>query len=337
MIRPNRETSFQPSNRSLGLSLRRILWASVASCALSISFTENAWSARSLLALNLPGNTNPIQQPIQVQVPQPVQMRPLAYYGKDFYLNIAQQGARQVREILNYVLRTYHNPVSGDYDSLSDKCTGAGCYIHTPVQYTEARRLLMGTLHLSQDASGYFVRDVYCQKNYGRADFKSVAPGPNALPDDAIINTEHTWPQSRFNRAFQPDIQKTDMHHLFPTDSKMNAIRGNKKFGEVPQSTTALPCQTAKFGPITGPVPDSDEHFEPPQVHKGNVARALFYFSVRYSIKIDADEEYYLRKWHKEDPVDAFEVQRNEAIFRLQGDRNPFIDHPELVDMIADF
>jgi endonuclease I len=77
--------------------------------------------------------------------------------------------------------------------------------------------------------------------------------------------------------------------------------------------------------------------FEPPTVHKGRVARALFYFSVRYDIPLDPEEEAYLKKWNAEQPVDQEEITRNEEIYKAQGNRNPFIDYPELASLIADF
>jgi endonuclease I len=74
-----------------------------------------------------------------------------------------------------------------------------------------------------------------------------------------------------------------------------------------------------------------------PTVHKGNVARALFYFSVRYKIKIPATEEIVLRRWNDLDPIDNAEEVRNEQIYFAQGSRNPFIDFPELANSINKF
>lgn len=80
------------------------------------------------------------------------------------------------------------------------------------------------------------------------------------------------------------------------------------------------------------------EHcFEPPQQHKGNVARALFYFSIRYQMPIDDNQESYLRSWHNEDPIDQNEIDRNDKIKSFQNISNPFIEKPDLVDLIQNF
>lgn len=95
-----------------------------------------------------------------------------------------------------------------------------------------------------------------------------------------------------------------------------------------------LDCPESRFGVGSA---GSDDVFEPPVNHRGNVARALFYFSVRYELPISEDEEVVLRKWHKQDPVDEAEHARNQEIFEIQKTRNPFIDFPDLVDSIKNF
>ena len=77
--------------------------------------------------------------------------------------------------------------------------------------------------------------------------------------------------------------------------------------------------------------------FEPPDSHKGNVARAMFYFSMRYNMRIDPVQEKFLKKWNKLDPIDAAERLRNRRIKDIQGNSNPFIDDPFLADRISDF
>jgi endonuclease I len=166
------------------------------------------------------------------------------------------------------------------------------------------------------------IHEVYCQKDIPAKQWQ----------DDKLINIEHTWPQSRFGGGGSKSIKKSDLHHLFPTDSQMNNSRGNFKFGDVDGPTKELKCSESRMS--DGP---KGPRFEPPAVHKGNVARALFYFSVRYDMTIDADEEKTIRRWHELDPVDDAERARNEAIEARQGNRNPFIDHPEFAEQISNF
>lgn len=263
----------------------------------------------------------------------------IPYYGSEFYSHVAA-GKRDKALIqeLQDILESRHQRNSGAPDSVNANCDTAGsdCYSHQPIGYSAARRVLMGQIHLSGSPGNYAVRDVYCEKEFTNRDFGgSDQVGPGKTPQDSIINTEHTWPQSRFNRSFSKDTQKSDLHHLYPTHSQMNSIRGNHKFAEVDVPDRPLPCSnSSKFGTVQG---RSEDYFEPPNAHKGNVARALFYFSVRYHIEIDPTEEAFLRKWHRQDPADTFEQERNETIYKVQGNRNPFIDHPELVEEISDF
>lgn len=201
---------------------------------------------------------------------------------------------------------------------------------HSPLtSYSSAREHLFGTLHLQQDSKGYFVKDVYCGTIY-REDV-----GPGSIPNHDKVNTEHTWPQSRFNRHENKSFQKSDLHHLFPTDSRANSRRGNYNFANLNGGRSAHSgCPLSRIGNIPG---TSRDGFEPPEEHKGNVARALFYFSLRYDIPIADFEEVVLRQWNWLDPVDDEERARNEAISLIQGNRNPFVDDAELANLISDF
>lgn len=142
------------------------------------------------------------------------------------------------------------------------------------------------------------------------------------------FNTEHTWPQSRGAGSLPA---KSDMHHLWAVDEGANSRRSNHFFDIVTNATWQ------EGGSRLGTNAQRDTRFEPRDVHKGNVARGLFYFSVIYNKPIEPDEEAALRAWHRLDPPDDDERQRNDEIFGAQGSRNPFIDWPELVDQIADF
>jgi deoxyribonuclease I len=229
----------------------------------------------------------------------------------------------------------------------------AMCYSHRALGYKTARKILFGKIHLKKElisteqgkrTERYSVREVYCERDY----YEDIGIGPDRYPSSGnVINTEHTWPQSRFRSlglGLSRSYPRSDLHHLYPTDSERNSARGNHPFGEVGRvANRGTPsCTLSKLGYLSDSA-DGDFvyggrlYFEPPDAHKGNVARALFYFSVRYSLPIGKTEESFLRKWHKEDPVDMAEKKRNQIIFGNQRNRNPFIDHPELADLIADF
>lgn len=199
---------------------------------------------------------------------------------------------------------------------------------HVPVEYDRARVFIFFEFYPTKASSPNMVRDVYCEQEY------RVPAKRGDFPDGNVVNVEHTWPQSRFTMNFPKDTQKGDAHHLFPADSQMNSDRGSYPFGEVAKDRKRLKCDIGRLGSAEG---SGNTVFEPPRNHKGNVARALFYFAVRYHMRIDDGQEAFLRRWNQEDPVDQEERDRNEAIFQLQKNRNPFIDHNEWVDKIKDF
>ncbi|MBK9322060.1 MAG: endonuclease [Bdellovibrionaceae bacterium] len=259
----------------------------------------------------------------------------IPYYGEKFYEELhggAQDNGLLIR--LKAVLKGYHMTRKGQLDEIGASCTG-NCYIHTSIGYRGARYFLLSDFYLIKMPNGYGVHDVYCHRDVTPEDFKrGNGAGPNRLPDDTVVNVEHTWPQSKFTGRHPIDTQKSDLHHLFPTNSKTNSIRGNNPFGEVERDLQDLDCKNVRTGYASG---GREEIFEPPQEHKGNVARALFYFATRYDMQIDSQQEVFLKKWHKEDPVDETEQIRNQRIFELQNVRNPFIDYPDLVDKVENF
>ena len=187
------------------------------------------------------------------------------------------------------------------------------------LSYKEVRKYLFGLLHFNNG----IVRDVYCEQEF---DSRSGV-GDMQIPNSNLINCEHTWPQSKFTNNHSKSVQKVDLHHLYPSNSRSNSVRSNHPFGEV-SGGELRGCKASKY---------SEKTFEPADNHKGNVARAMFYFSVRYDVKIDAKQESYFRKWNIEDPVDMEEIIRNELIRGIQGNSNVFIEHPHLISEIKDF
>jgi len=150
------------------------------------------------------------------------------------------------------------------------------------------------------------------------------------------IITEHTYPQSKGAGEGNP---KSDMHHLVPARLAANIARLNYPFGEIPDAETSIWLRgNNTFTSI--PTSDIDEYseqiiggFEPKEVHKGNVARMLFYFYTMYKDEADAaDSEFFeiqrqtMCDWHNEDPVDDEEYERTFLIAEKQNDKpNPFI------------
>jgi deoxyribonuclease I len=259
----------------------------------------------------------------------------IPYYGEAFYTQIRSGLSNQdLKNALRSILSSDHRFIQGRMDEITPSCHGQGCYRFVSLGYDRARAFLLGALYLVQERSGYGVREVYCAKTYSSGEFGHLRPGPNSIPNSNVVNTEHTWPQSRFSTKYPNGDQKADLHHLYPTDSQMNSTRSSFEFGEVVRPmNVSMKCDTAQLGQSARGI----VVFEPPEEHKGNVARAIFYFSTRYELPVRPEEEATLRAWNKMDPVDHDEFERNNAIFKVQGTRNPFIDYPELADRINDF
>ncbi len=129
------------------------------------------------------------------------------------------------------------------------------------------------------------------------------------------FNTEHTFPQSRLSS----DEAVTDLHHLRVADANVNELRSNNPYTDGSGDYESV----------------NDEAFFPGDEWKGDVARMILYLNVRYNEDISkvGNLELFL-KWNREDPVSAFEVQRNNVIETAQGNRNPFIDNPYLITLI---
>jgi len=201
-------------------------------------------------------------------------------------------------------------------DALTDLIDG-----HTSLGYNLAR----DSMYASIDNVDGWVECVYT----GRKAFFTTRAGATANG----FNCEHTWPQSFSNEA---EPMKSDIYHLYPTDETANNKRANLDFGVV--TTVTWTVGGSKLGY------DSEGQlvFEARDVHKGNVARSHFYYAIRYNglynLYVDPEKmEAHLRAWHVSDPVDSAEQARNQHIHTLQQNRNPLIDHPELVDRITSF
>lgn len=159
-------------------------------------------------------------------------------------------------------------------------------------------------------------------------------------------NREHVVPQSLFNEDFP---MKSDIHFIRATDGKVNGMRSNYPFGTV-GATSYTSLNGSKLGTSASPG-YSGTVFEPINAFKGDIARMIFYFVTRYETQLSGFssgnmlggsafpglqtwELNQLLAWNAADPVSQTEIARNNASYVYQGNRNPFIDHPEYVAQI---
>lgn len=143
------------------------------------------------------------------------------------------------------------------------------------------------------------------------------------------FNAEHIVPQSWF-RGKEP--MKGDLHHLFACDPKCNRIRSNFPYHEFNDM-----AEYTRFRSDCGLY--EINRFEP-EYGKGAAARATLYFMLRYPDKINDMFRSEINvplmiDWHKQFPADDYEKHRNQAIYEIQGNRNPFIDFPDLVYFVT--
>lgn len=193
------------------------------------------------------------------------------------------------------------------------------------------------------------ILDIYSEKPVGADPYKYM-PGTNQCgtysTEGGCYNREHIIPQSLFNEA-SPMV--ADIHFIRATDGKVNGMRSNYPFGKVGSATF-----TSKNGSKLGNSVSSGYSgtvFEPIDEFKGDVARMIFYFVTRYQSKLSSFtsgnmlgsstfpglqtwELNVLLAWHNQDPVSQAEIKRNNASYTYQGNRNPFIDNPNYVNLI---
>ena len=183
--------------------------------------------------------------------------------------------------------------------------------------------------------------------------YTPVTSGSSYSAEGDCYNREHSWPQSWFNSNAP---MYTDLHHIYPTDGFVNGKRSNYPFGEVSNPTYTSANDFSKLGTCsydgyTGVV------FEPADEYKGDFARTYFYMVTCYEekladwyagnadgIRATIDGTTYpafqtwqlnmLMEWAKNDPVSEKEINRNNAVYAIQNNRNPFIDYPGLQEYI---
>ena len=230
-----------------------------------------------------------------------------------YYDNAANKTGTELKTALHNIIKGHH---SESYSKLLDDFAYTDC-----------------------DANG-MIWDIYSNYRYNLNQ-----NGSSFSAEGQGWNREHTWPQSWFNEQSAP---RTDLFHVYPTDGYVNGRRGSYPYGEVSNPTYTSgngskigPCVTSGYSGIV---------FEPVDDYKGDIARSYFYMSVRYYTEDDnwnttamtnkseilSWAMTMLLRWSDDDPVSDKEIARNNAVYGFQGNRNPFIDHPEYARMIWD-
>lgn len=168
----------------------------------------------------------------------------------------------------------------------------------------------------------------------------------NYKKEGDVYNREHSFPKSWFGDAYP---MYTDLVHLVPTDGYVNNRRGNYPFGETDGETYKSAGGFSKLGKSTVDG-YSGTVFEPNDEYKGDFARIYFYMVTCYEDNVSSwqcdmlsGDKYpalsqwalkMLLRWAKEDPVSKKETDRNEAVYGIQGNRNPFVDYPGLEEYV---
>ena len=176
-------------------------------------------------------------------------------------------------------------------------------------------------------------------------------------------NREHLLPQSWFGKTVDP--MYSDITHVVPSDARLNSQRNDNPFGEVTSNTAQVNSSKNDYSRWGAPNPDLGapsgltKVFEPNDKIKGDIARVYFYMITCYEDTLASwpwrqsrtatyvfDEEGtpyeplqqwvmdMFMRWSELDPVDSIELARNEAVFRVQGNRNPYVDYPGLEQLV---
>jgi endonuclease I len=195
------------------------------------------------------------------------------------------------------------------------------------------------------------VWDMYSNTNYTFG--INQQGGGGYTGEGQMYNREHSFPKSWFNDGYP---MYTDLFHLYPTDAYVNGRRSNYPYGNV-RNAIFTSTNGSKLGsPVTSNFNESASVFEPANDYKGDFARTYFYMATCYENRIagwrgnnaatrdildgtsyPAFKSWYvdmLVEWHKNDPVSEKEINRNNAVYDIQGNRNPYIDHPEWVECV---
>jgi len=253
--------------------------------------------------------------------------------------------------VLLLIPAAFADPPAGYYDSAAG-LTGSPLQEalhniidnHNSVSYA----YLWIAFFTTDDRYGDKVWDMYSDIPGGTPSYEYTLgddQGGSASGEGEGYNREHSWPKSWYGDA---SPMNTDLFHIVPTDIYVNNRRDNHPYGEV-NNPTWTSTNGSRLGPCSYPG-YSGTVFEPIDGYKGDFARNYFYMATRYlnedggwpgspmasGAVLTAWAEAMLIEWHNADPVSTKELDRNDAVYAIQNNRNPFIDHPEYVLMVYD-
>ena len=197
-----------------------------------------------------------------------------------------------------------------------------------------------GPVHAAPSASGpdQIKEMVFWQQLYANGGHTLYCNRP-FKDKTLLIDTDYLYPLRTMARhlkcasvracAGNPQFQlmASDLHNMYPALKAVIRDRRNSLFGTVPGHDYKFENCTYKT---------TFQETEPPDFAKGNIARAILYMHTQYGLPIPGRQDL-MREWNKTDPVDAAERQRNDAIDKLQGNRNPYIDHPDKIEALYKF
>jgi len=255
------------------------------------------------------------------------------------------------------VIFTQAQPPAGYYNTASGK-TGAQLKTalyniikgHTEVSYSA----IWNAFYTTDKKQNGKVWDMYSDIPGGTPPYEYTLgsdQGASSGTEGCCYNREHSFPKSWFGDVAPMNV---DIFHIYPTDVNVNSNRGNLPYG-----TVKTPTWTSKNGSKKGSCSApgyTSEVFEPINEYKGDFARTYFYMATRYENIIsnwhskDNNGEAVLQPnsfpvfenwilnllltWNTSDPVSQKEIDRNNAVYAIQKNRNPFIDHPEYASLV---
>ncbi|MBZ0200903.1 MAG: endonuclease [Ignavibacteriaceae bacterium] len=240
---------------------------------------------------------------------------------------------------LNFAQGTYYDAINTNLPTFVDDLKSRIRSPYTKVSYDQYDETNIAHFAAQPNGTGgHYVTCVYSGYQYNYSGTFTWA----------VMSREHTWCQSWMPTSSSSSNEYSDQYHLFPTHQNgANGVRSNHPLGVVANVISSF--YDSKYGTNT----NGEVVFEPRNQHKGDAARAILYMALRYddvsgnnwdfnwlnNVRLPSLSEApqsleLLLQWAQADPPDAWEITRNNYIQSIQGNRNPFVDHPEYLHFI---